>query len=287
MADEPWPMRRASAPHDAATPPASASPIEAAVDAQLQKALRRARVQALREEQSRQPSTDEWAEVERRDTVHAESASASALRHASTDGAPSTAAAQVDEAPSADTLLDSTLYSADFLVSQPASLEPPAHRRSRGWLFGLLAMLAGVLLAAQVLRHDRNAWAASQPALRPAIDALCELTACVVSAPRRIDAVRIDGSSFTPAREGERYELLFTLRNAAPTAVAMPSIELSLLDGNERPVMRRVFHPADFGAPAQMGPRAEQMAQLHLSVQVPQDQRAPSVMGYSLLAFYP
>lgn len=280
-------MRRASAPQDAAPPPAPTSAIDAAVDAQLQKALRRARVQALREEQARQQPSDGDAETARSDTARAESASASVLRQASTDGAPATAAAVAKEAPSADTLLDSTLYAAEFLVSRPAALEPPVRRRHRAGLFGLLALLAGVLLAAQVLRHDRNALAASQPALRPAIDALCEFTACVVSAPRRIDAVRIDGSSFTPSRQGERYELMFTLRNSSPTSVAMPSIELSLLDGNERPVMRRVFHPADFGAPTQMGPRAEQVAQLHLSVQVPPDQRAPSVMGYSMLAFYP
>ncbi|RYF66023.1 MAG: DUF3426 domain-containing protein, partial [Comamonadaceae bacterium] len=73
----------------------------------------------------------------------------------------------------------------------------------------------------------------------------------------------------------------------APTAVAMPSIELSLLDGNERPVVRRVFHPADFGAPGQMAPRGEQMAQLRLALALPPDTRAPAVVGYSMLAFYP
>lgn len=291
MADEPWPMRRASAPPDA-TPPASASAIDAAVDAQLQKALRRARVQALREERARRsedtasgvgasaapPAVREGARVE------PPSSSASVLRRASTDSAASAVEAPV----SADSLLDSTMYAADFLASQPSALPgAPAARRRRAWLWSLLALLAGVLLVAQVLRHQRDPWAASQPALRPAIEALCALSGCVLSAPRRIDAVRIDGSSFTPSRQGERYELMFTLRNASATPVAMPSIELSLLDGNERPVVRRVFHPADFGAPAQMAPRGEQMAQLHLALQVPPGQQAAAVMGYSMLAFYP
>lgn len=284
-------MRQASAaPSGPAPTPAPASPIEAAVDAQLQKALRRARADALREERARErlkddaraPSPEVPAD---RGAVEASSSSASVLRQASTD-----TAIEAPDAPSVDTMLDSTLYSADFMVSEPAALaprSPRAARRGHAWVLGVLAVLAAALLAAQLLRHERDAWAASQPALRPAIEALCEASNCVVSAPRRIDAVRIDGSSFTPSRQGERYELAFTLRNAAPTAVAMPSIELSLLDGNERPVVRRVFHPADFGAPLQMAPRGEQMAQLQLALQLPPETRAPAVVGYSMLAFYP
>ena len=258
--DAPWPMRRASALQDAA-PPAPLTPAVAA-EGQAQKAAR----------QLPQP-VDAPAVPD--------SASASVLRQASTDSA---------DSPSASPPRDAALEDADFMASQPDLLMPPAAPRGRAvrrGLMALLVLLAGTLLAAQVLRHERDAWAASQPALRPAIAALCRLSGCVVSVPRRIDAVRIDGSSFTPSRQGERYELMFTLRNAAPTAVAMPSIELSLLDGNERPVVRRVFHPADFGAPALMGPRAEQVAHLHLALRLPPEQRALPVMGYSMLAFYP
>lgn len=287
LADEPWPMRHASAAPPAPAP--AASPIEAAVDAQLQKALRRARADALREREvghevassplaSRRPPVAEARPADASPT-------ASVLRQASTDAAADASAAAA--APVADTMLDSTLYAADFMVSRPADLAPRAAKRSHAWALAVLALLAVILLAAQLLRHERDAWAASQPALRPAIEALCAVSDCVVSAPRRIDAVRIDGSSFTPSRQGERYELVFTLRNAAPTAVAMPSIELSLLDGNERPVVRRVFHPADFGAPVQMAPRGEQMARLQLTLQPPPDARAPAVVGYSMLAFYP
>ncbi|WP_225781002.1 zinc-ribbon and DUF3426 domain-containing protein [Xenophilus sp. Marseille-Q4582] len=289
MADEPWPMRRASAPQETA-PPASSSAIEAAVDAQLQKALRRARVQALREERARLHAEDRPgpAKADKADKAGEppDALSASVLRRASTDSVSATDA----EGPApADSMLDSTLYAAEFLDAPPDSFAAPpaARRRLSVGTWGVLALLAGVLLLAQWLRHERDALAASQPALRPAIQALCEVSGCVPGAPRRIDAVRIDGSSFTPSRQGERYELMFTLRNAAALPVAMPSIELSLLDGNERPVVRRVFHPRDFGAPPQMGPRGEQMAQLHLSLQVPPEQRAQPVMGYSMLAFYP
>ena len=266
---------------------APVSPIEAAVDAQLQKALRRARADALREERAREQGKDDVrasspeVPADRR-AVEASSSSVSVLRQASTDHV-----IEAPDAPSVDTMLDSTLYAADFMVSEPAALAPRATRRGHAWALGVLAVLAAALLAAQLLRHERDAWAASQPALRPAIEALCEVSNCVVSALRRIDAVRIDGSSFTPSRQGERYELGFTLRNAAPTAVAMPSIELSLLDGNERPVVRRVFHPADFGAPGQMAPRGEQTAQLQLALALPPETRAPAVVGYSMLAFYP
>lgn len=291
MADEPWPMRAASAAAEPAAPATSA--VDAAVDAQLQKALRRARVQALREERKQralQKKELAWAAPAPQEAA---ASSQTSLQQVPA-GAQSPAGKVLMRGPtsepvepSADTLLDSTLYSAEFMESGPAPFEQRKPARGKPWLWALLALLAASVLALQWMHHERNALAASHSALRPVVESLCRIAACTLSAPRRIEAVRIDGSSFTPAREPGQFELLFTLRNATATAVAMPSIELSLLDGNERPVTRRVFHPADFGAPTQLAPRAERSAELRLLLQVPPDQRASPVVGYSMLAFYP
>lgn len=293
MADEPWPLGAASRlqRNDTASgedmPP---SPVDEAVNAQLQKALRRARIQALRESRARAraeagaqkqaalgaaPSVDADAPVTSPEPVTDTPASvheAAALRHAS------------EEAPVSDAALPAPALPSFLDVGQPPVEAPKLPHRTALLTF---AVLAALLLMLQVLRHERDSLAATQPGMRPVLAVLCQLSGCELSPLRRLDAIRIDGSSFTPEREGTGYRLLFSLRNASPTALAMPAIELSLLDGNERPVVRRVFQPAEFGAPAVLGPRAEQAAALALVMKPVEGGGVPPVVGYSLLAFYP
>ena len=296
VADEPWPLGAASRPPQDEVPSAegaSPSPVDQAVDAQLQKALRRARIQALRESRARAR-----AEAETEGRTQTTTADASLVSDTEVPAPPSEplmdASTSVHEAatlrqaseeppPPAATVPDPALPS--FLEAGPP-VQVPTKSSHRAALL-TLAVLAVLLLILQVLRHERDALAASQPGMRPALAALCQLSGCELSPVRRIDAIRIDGSSFTPEREGGGYRLLFSLRNASPTALAMPAIELSLLDGNERPVVRRVFQPAEFGAPAVLGPRAEHAATLALALKLPESGGVPPVVGYSLLAFYP
>src|SRR5512133_996144 len=96
----------------------------------------------------------------------------------------------------------------------------------RALLVLLLLVLAG-LLAVQVAVHERDRLAASQPSLRPWLVRLCEPMRCRVSAPRQIDAISIDSSSFSKLR-GDAYRLNFTLKNQGGTEVAMPALELTL-----------------------------------------------------------
>ena len=112
------------------------------------------------------------------------------------------------------------------------------------------AVLAALALVVQVLHQERDLIVARQPALAPGLEALCGLTGCEFSALRQIGDITIDGASFAREKNGDGYRLSFTLRNAAAVPLAMPAVELSLLDTQERAVVRRVLLPADFGAPA-------------------------------------
>jgi predicted Zn finger-like uncharacterized protein len=293
VADEPWPLGAAhrSSGNAAASGESMPSPVDEAVNAQLQKALRRARIQALRESRAR-------ARAEANGEAHATTAAAPA-GDAEAPAAPSAPATdpvaslheaatlrQASEEPPAPEAAAPPPALPSFLDVGQAPAEAkksPPHRAA--WL--TFAVLATLVLVLQVLRHERDALAATQPGMRSVLAALCQLSGCELSPARRIDAIRIDGSSFTPEREGGGYRLLFSLRNASPTALAMPAIELSLLDGNERPVVRRVFQPAEFGAPGVLGPRAEHAATLALALKLPESGGVPPVVGYSLLAFYP
>ena len=144
-----------------------------------------------------------------------------------------------------------------------------------------------LLLTVQVLHHEHDAIAARQPGLRPLLARVCAVTGCQLSALRQIGDVTIDGAAFVREKVGDGYRLSFTLRNAASVPLAMPAIELSLLDTQEQAVVRRVLLPADFGAPAELAARGERVASMLLALDATQAASLPPVAGYRLVAFYP
>lgn len=157
----------------------------------------------------------------------------------------------------------------------------PAMRRVL--LVVVLVLLA--LLGAQFLIKERNRVAAVQPALRPVLQALCSVVGCNLAPLRQIESIVIDSSSFSRVRDDD-YRLGFSLKNTAPIEVAMPAIELSLTDPQDRPVVRRVIMPAEFGArSAALASGTEWSGSLALTVKPGAD--VQRIAGYRLLAFYP
>lgn len=150
-------------------------------------------------------------------------------------------------------------------------------------MLGLVVLSA--LLALQWAVHERDRLAASAPALRPWLEGICLALRCSVGPPRQIEALSIESSAFNRLRN-DAYRLNFTLKNNAGTEVAVPSMELTLTDGQDQPLLRRVLTPADLGAAAPALPaRGEWSASVALAV----EGNGPSgrVAGYRLLAFYP
>jgi hypothetical protein len=138
------------------------------------------------------------------------------------------------------------------------------------------------------LRHERDGIVARQPNLRPALAALCGFTGCELTALRQIGDVVIEGAAFAREKTGNNdYRLSFTLRNGATVPVAMPAVELSLLDTQERAVVRRVLTATDYGAPAVLPARADQAASLPLTLSATEAATLPPIAGYRVEAFYP
>jgi hypothetical protein len=130
--------------------------------------------------------------------------------------------------------------------------------------------------------HDRDRLAAAQPQLMPWIEMLCEPLQCKVGPPRQIEAIAIDSSSFSKLRS-DTYRLSFTLKNSAGTPVAAPSMELTLTDTQDQPVVRRVLSPNELGAPSQvLAAGGEWSGSVALAVAA-----NGRISGYRLLAFYP
>ena len=157
-----------------------------------------------------------------------------------------------------------------------------------------IAMVAGsiLLLLALVLQamvSFRDVLAARYPALRPALVSTCALFGCQVGLPARPDALVIETGELITLG-GNAYTLNTVLRNGGDLALAWPSIELTLNDADDKPLVRRVFGPRDY-APrmanasadnfAGFGARAEQPVKIHFRL----EGLEPS--GYHIAVFYP
>lgn len=150
---------------------------------------------------------------------------------------------------------------------------------------GVMAFALAILLALQIALHDRDRLAVAAPALRPWLARLCQPLNCRIGPPRHIDAIAIDSSSFNKL-PGDAYRLNVTLKNQAVIDVAMPALELTLTDGQDQAVVRRVLEPADLGPGAGViAAASEWSGSLFLAVSA--NGAGARIAGYRLLAFYP
>lgn len=165
--------------------------------------------------------------------------------------------------------------------------EPPRSRYSVVW--GLGALLAAAALAGQLALQYRTELATLAPQLRPLFAAGCRFLDCELRLPRRPDLLSIESSDLqADARRESLIVLNAVIRNRAPFAQELPALELTLTDAGDRPLVRRVLRPADYGAglsPALPGPGiapgAEAVLRLHF------DTGSVRATGYRLYLFYP
>lgn len=146
-----------------------------------------------------------------------------------------------------------------------------------------LVLLGGLLV--QVVVHERDRIAATEPASQEALAMLCEYLDCKVQPVRQIESVVIDSSSFTKVR-ADVYRLNFTLKSTAAIGLAMPALELTLTDMQDQPVVRRVLLASEL-APGKdlLGAGAELTTAIPISVK--SGSGTERISGYRLLAFYP
>ena len=157
-----------------------------------------------------------------------------------------------------------------------------------------IAMIAGSILlllalVVQAMVSFRDVLAARYPGLRPALASTCALFGCQVGLPARPDALVIETGELITLG-GNAYTLSTVLRNGGDLALAWPSIELTLNDADDKPLVRRVFGPLDYVPQladaegsniAGFGARAEQPIKIHFRL----EGLEPS--GYHIAVFYP
>ncbi len=189
-------------------------------------------------------------------------------------------------------------------ISDDVSFVRAARRRAfwktplARWSLGVLALLLMTALAIQWLVQQKDNLAALDPRLDSLLQTVCGQLRCEIRAPRHIDSLVIDSSSFN--RIGpDAYRLSFVLKNTGAIPLEVPSLEVTLTDTQDRAVVRRILAPAQFGATATtLGARSELAGALSMKVSGDGVRSASSassspsqaswrVAGYRVLAFYP
>jgi predicted Zn finger-like uncharacterized protein len=150
-------------------------------------------------------------------------------------------------------------------------------------VLGFFAISFSIALVLQVANHFHDTLAAQHPSLRPALVAWCGFAHCRIEAPRRIDDVTVESSTFAVAAPNtDSYKLAVTLRNRGALPVTMPSVDLTLTDAAGQLVARRALSPSDFNVSNPvMAPGSEMPLQMLLSA------GHRFVSGYTVEVFYP
>lgn len=159
-------------------------------------------------------------------------------------------------------------------------------------LMTLLFLLAAVL-AIQIVLDQRNQIAAKYPGLQSSLESLCSPLGCSIDPVKQLDALKIESSTFQKIQEsaqGDTFALKVTLKNNAVLPLAVPALELSLTDVNDKAVVRRVLLAQELGFQGKtLAASGEWNGTLSIFVgsNTLQNRPAAAVTGYRVLAFYP
>lgn len=120
-------------------------------------------------------------------------------------------------------------------------------KRHFSWPLFALCVALGLVLLGQLLYFMRTEMSAYFPHTKPWLSAACSQLGCKVALPKNIEYLTIDDSDMHEHLDYQQV-LVFasTLINHAPYAQAYPTIELTLTNTNDEPVLRRTLSAKDY-----------------------------------------
>lgn len=159
----------------------------------------------------------------------------------------------------------------------------------------LLALSLGLigLLVFQVILDQRHQLAAMHPGWQSGLERLCATMGCVIEPVKQLDALKIESSSFQKIQEspqGDTFTLKVTLKSSATQPVAVPALELTLTDVNDKPVLRRVLLAQELGFQGKTLAASGEwngVVPVFVTASSPQGHAQAVITGYRVLAFYP
>jgi predicted Zn finger-like uncharacterized protein len=119
-------------------------------------------------------------------------------------------------------------------------------RRGFSVVFGGGSVLLALLVLGQLAVLFRTELMTRWPALRPPLVTLCQVAGCTLGWPMRAELLAVVGSELQAIPGTDVLELTATVRNRAPFKLALPAIEVTLTDTQNRALARKVFAPVDY-----------------------------------------
>jgi predicted Zn finger-like uncharacterized protein len=163
-------------------------------------------------------------------------------------------------------------------AQQPRALD--SEPKSSRWLatYGVVGL--ALLLILQLAFVQRDAIVASWPESEPVLRHVCQSFGCQVSPLREAEGVVIESSGLV--KRSEDHILTWSVRNTTSRVLGMTALELSLMDGQGKLVMRTVMLPEQTGAPQVLAPGQSWSGSLSVTLE-----NDLIFSDYRLHSFYP
>ena len=168
-------------------------------------------------------------------------------------------------------------------VKRGRELERTGSKRRIGMIAGSVLLVLALLV--QGVTTFRNGLSARFPGMAPSIASLCGALDCRIELPAQIDSLSIETGELQTVG-ANTFSLVTLLRNQSTLTQAWPYIELELTDAVDKPLLRRVFTPAEYlpqgvSAAKGFGARSEQPVTLYFEL------KQLKASGYHIAVFYP
>ena len=157
--------------------------------------------------------------------------------------------------------------------------------RTPRWPWLIASILALFVLIVQAMIGFRVDIVTKYPESRPILEQLCTHFNCTIGLPSNPELVSIEASDLHPGKNAG-LELTATLKNRAAHAQAWPHLELTLTDGADKPIVRKIITPQNF-LPLEQNPEEGFPANGEFAVQLALDPGSLPAAGYRLYLFYP
>lgn len=169
---------------------------------------------------------------------------------------------------------------------------PSLNQRSpRSRIVSLLAGIASILLLVSLVGQGayffRVELAAKYPNLKSTLVHYCLFLRCEVGLPQEPALVSIEASALEPIpHHADQIILNALLRNRAQYSQAFPSLELTLNDGQDKPLARRILLPTDY-LPMTESERVGFLNSREVTIKLLLNVHDLKASGYRLTLFYP
>ncbi len=289
-----------AAPVPETTPPVEAVPIELSLHAAADLGETAAKPFVAIEERGEPPVTSPRHEPEQAGAAaKREEPAAASVAGADSDtaglgdtgnGATTTtdAGATISESTFAPLTGDAEAAAAD---AEPAFLHAASapRRRAAAIAYAAGSVFAALALALQLTLLFRTEIGAQWPAARPALVSLCQNLRCTVGWPMHGELLAVVGSELQSLPGTSALDLTAVVRNRAAVTLALPALEVTLTDTQNRAVARRIFGPVEYLGRNEAAARIAEglQAGADMTVRITFEARGLNVAGFVVYPFYP